>query len=340
MPILAGDGSENRPHGLSACDSVYEVRGDGGLITSPTIDAKIRELFEMRGVVAYARASLNEESVCLWWQRTEEIQRRIYALDQYYEAHARIGDEREHALWNYLLRASAFLGTKEREALESAVEDLRQYGRDEGRIHTGCLFERDEWLGIARRKSADVNLARELVYSLMSKRAPRRPVRSFLRLFDQVMEIAEDISDVREDCHDWNMNFWLTPIRQGRCVSETIETVGYTLQELCCRSQDAWDSFSWSEQLEHRRWWLCLNRTAKWLLQNETRSAAVLINAVWTPYSSMPLVGGEAAAPQAHREPKVPEWCREASSTRGDFGNAASKTREPPCQPALVLSSC
>lgn len=252
------------------------------------LETKIISLLEQRGIWNYAKLRLDPLALSTWREWSMENGRRIYALDYYYESHHKVGGATEVALWEKLRQAPCASYIYARDALELAVSQLRQYGHDEGRIHAYDKLSATEWPEISLRKSADVSLARELVYVLMASRSPSVRVREFLRFFDQIMEIIEDLEDLPEDCDDWNLNFWLTPIRQGQRAAASVTMTLLSLKKLCRNAESAWDKLSYEEQSQHRPDWATMNAAATGVLSSAPQIIGGISGLAFVRYSELP----------------------------------------------------
>ncbi len=257
------------------------------LLMGIVADQKITDLFLRRGLWHYAQRLLSPRLFDQWAEMAFDVQRRIYDLDDHYETTVTLGCEDELCLWNSLADAAALVSSTGTEALQRAIRDLRGYANDEARIHAGVGFDREEWLVITYRKSADVSLARELAFDLMKRRAPSVSVRTFLRLYDQVMEVLEDLDDLHEDCYDWNLNFWLTPIRQGVAPAIAVSDMYSVINDLCRQAQSAWDGLHAGEQHAHLASWDDLLEQVSSCLAQRKKNLSYLSRIEYVPYDSL-----------------------------------------------------
>lgn len=251
-----------------------------GIVT----DQKITDLFLRRGLWHYAQRVLSPRLFDQWAQMAFAVQRRIYDLDEHYETTATLGGKDEFCLWRKLSNAETLVSTTGSEALQRAIVDLRDYASDEARIHAGIEFDREEWLAIAYRKSADVSLARELAFGLMGRHAPSAAARGVLRLYDQVMEVLEDLDDLHEDWDDWNLNFWLTPIRQGVPADSSVANMHRVIKILCRDVQSAWDRLCIDGQRAHVSLWDDLREQVFHCLKHRKLQLSLLSTIPYVPY--------------------------------------------------------
>lgn len=253
--------------------------------TCPRLEEKIRDLLHRRGVLEFAARELSADSANLWIVQALEIQRRIYALDFHYESTAAVGGQEEAPLWARLRDASTLVTMQGRGFLQKAVCTLVEYAQDERRLHEGVPFDLPEWRAVLSRKCADVCLARELVYAAMPSGGPSPHVRRFLHLYDQIMELVEDWEDLREDTHDWNLNFWLTPVRQGGCPYDVVVNAQYVLRCVCMEAEAAWAGLSLDERKKHGRFWKRIRVAANLIRLDPLVMVQRLSSLNWIPYS-------------------------------------------------------
>src|SRR5258706_185727 len=81
-----------------------------------------------------------------------------------------------------------------------SFSELRRYGQVEARIHAFDLIDPREFAWIASLKTADVRMARALIWSYLC--TPPQSVLNFWMTFDECGELIEDLDDVAEDGRD------------------------------------------------------------------------------------------------------------------------------------------
>lgn len=254
-----------------------------------SLDRKINLLFRERGVEELAQQLLDAARVTIWHDLAVNIQRRIYLLDYHYETSYSLGTANEDRLWAHFNDASILIPSAEgRGALEQGILSLKKYGQYEARIHNFDLFDTDELYDISKKKSADVSLARNLIYSLCDpEKAPDNTTRYFFRLFDQFSEIVEDLQDMEEDFNDWNLNFWLTSIRQGGDIKPSIDNACFTLFLIAKDIEQVWGKMDLKYHGLCARYWKKVCADYSSIKANQQNIYTLLSNANYITYSDL-----------------------------------------------------
>lgn len=168
---------------------------------------KTNELFGRRLVDPLAQALLDKDKYLHWLSSATAIQNAIYRIDSYYESHQALSYSSEQPMWELVQSRIRESNASSSFSVWKSFSELRRYGQVEARIHAFDLIDPREFAWIASLKTADVRMARALIWSYL--RTPPQSVLNFWMNFDECGELIEDLGDIAEDGRDWNFNFWL-----------------------------------------------------------------------------------------------------------------------------------
>lgn len=199
---------------------------------------KTSELFRARLVNPLANALLGKNEFSDWLSSAMAIQDAIYRIDSYYESHRALSLPSEQPMWELVesrIResngSSGFLVWK-------SFSELRRYGQIEARIHAFDVIDQREFSDIASLKTADVRIARALIWSYLA--VPSRSVLNFWMAFDECGELIEDLADITEDGRDWNFNFWLYSYMAKGDVTRSLTGASRTLRQKLAALEEAY----------------------------------------------------------------------------------------------------
>ncbi len=190
--------------------------------TSTLLSKKIEILVYERDLGLLAKNILNADQLQEWISRVFLVQEEIYKLDFFYEGNCGLGSRSEFQLWNKLEATKLKLPSNFYEGFEEHIDQLKQYGKDEAEIRAFEVMDIESLDKVAIRKCTDVSLQRTMALLSSDKITNVHLTGKFFQYYDAVMEIIEDFYDMKEDTHDWNLNMWLTPIRQGAILEKTV----------------------------------------------------------------------------------------------------------------------
>jgi len=218
------------------------------LASEQRIAQKIELLFRDRGVFSLAKATLAPDEYAHWRATAAEIQKRIYAIDTFYEVSADVSETSQIPLWAAVASALQVSGAPAEYAVWKSFADLHEYAAVESRIHAEDPIHPSEFGQIAALKCSDVTIARSLIWTYEQR--PGRATREFWSCIDQCGELVEDLADVAEDGHDWNFNFWLYSFMASRGASLSVEGAAAALSSRLSSLEAAYARLSCSEQQE------------------------------------------------------------------------------------------
>jgi hypothetical protein len=224
---------------------------------------KTQNLFRRRFLDLLARAALEGDEYIQWREDAVAIQGAIYSVDFYYEENATLLAQGEAPLWRFVEKAVARSSGGSSCLAWSRLMDLRRYATVEARIHAFDAIDGKEFGEIVGWKCADVGIARELIWGY--GREPRQVVQDFWRRLDECAELIEDLTDIPEDCRDWNFNFWLYSFRAKGNSEESITSTSRVLGQRLDWLENSYRCMAPSERARYRRafsYTVCAGRRA------------------------------------------------------------------------------
>lgn len=174
---------------------------------------KILTLFEYRRLTDLLKISgLDKDKSFV--EKIIQVQFSIYMLDAYLESQWDLDQKEIDRLWDCIYSSLKSLDLKKKE-IHKLVEEIEDYET----IERAC--RKDQWpTKVSMKKfyitkSCDVRLIRHLIY----RKHPdlnKLWKESAWKHFDIITEINDDVADVEEDIHTFNINrFLISTLRKG-----------------------------------------------------------------------------------------------------------------------------
>jgi hypothetical protein len=204
----------------------------------PKHSKKTDELFHVRLVDPLAQAVLDPNEYHHWLSSAIAIQDAIYQIDSYYESHRTLSLPNEQPMWECVDSRIRGSNGSSSFAVWRSFSDLRRYGQVEARIHSFDLIDAREFADIASLKTADVRIARALIWSYLA--TPSQSLVDFWTTFDECGELIEDLADIKEDGRDWNFNFWLYTYMAKGNVTQSLIGASQTLRNRLAALEEAY----------------------------------------------------------------------------------------------------
>ena len=243
---------------------------------------KTVELTDARSLTLLAQDLLDFDALSVWQNTTLGIHQCIYELDFFYELNGSLGGSAEEVFWKNLDNVGIGLPSDLQDCFQLGVHDLKNYAQVEGRLRLPEKIYFRELSEISFLKCVDVRISREIVLNLSSLES--NLPRSFFRTFDAFMEVVEDLCDLQEDRFDWNFNFWLTPVRQGHAVYDSVHENLSLITDLSRRAEETWSFLSPIEKWHLACYRTKLHRIFQFLSTNKRDVCEHIQAQSWTPY--------------------------------------------------------